>query len=114
MSRSRVISCPAETDLRSSHHYLCAWECGCQCAAGDAAAHRGAVNAKGKTVAVFGTGADVVYPKEHNRLTEQILALGGTLISEFPLGTFAAPQTFPIRNSDHQRSVAGRAGGGSC
>jgi hypothetical protein len=35
MSRSRVISCPAETDLRSSHHYLCAWECGCRCAAGD-------------------------------------------------------------------------------
>ena len=64
----------------------------------DAAAHRGAVNAKGRTVAVFGTGADVVYPREHNRLTEQILAMGGALISEFPLGTFAAPQNFPIRN----------------
>jgi len=64
----------------------------------DAAAHRGAVNAKGKTVAVFGTGVDVVYPKEHNRLTEQILALGGALISEFPMSTFAAPQNFPIRN----------------
>jgi DNA processing protein len=64
----------------------------------DAAAHRGAVNAKGRTVAVFGTGVDVVYPKEHNRLTEQILTLGGALISEFSLGTFAAPQNFPIRN----------------
>ena len=64
----------------------------------DAAAHRGAVNAKGKTIGVFGTGVDVVYPREHNRLTEQILGLGGALISEFPLGTFAAPQNFPIRN----------------
>jgi DNA processing protein len=64
----------------------------------DTAAHRGAVNGKGKTVAVFGTGVDVVYPKENSRLADQILSLGGALISEFPLGTFAAPQNFPIRN----------------
>jgi len=64
----------------------------------DAAAHRGAIAAKGKTVAVFGTGVDVTYPKENSRLTEQILALGGALISEFPMGTFPAPQNFPIRN----------------
>ena len=64
----------------------------------DTAAHRGAIAAKGKTVAVFGTGVDVLYPKENTRLAEQILALGGALISEFPLGTFAAPQNFPIRN----------------
>jgi DNA processing protein len=64
----------------------------------DTAAHRGAVSAKGKTVAVFGTGVDVLYPKENSRLAEQILNLGGALISEFPLGTFAAPQNFPIRN----------------
>ena len=64
----------------------------------DAAAHRGAINAKGKTVAVFGTGVDVLYPKENTRLTEQMLALGGALISEFPMNTFAAPQNFPIRN----------------
>lgn len=64
----------------------------------DTAAHRGAINAKGKTVAVFGTGVDVPYPKENTRLSEQIVALGGALISEFPLGTFAAPQNFPIRN----------------
>ena len=64
----------------------------------DTAAHRGAVNAKGKTVAVFGTGVDVIYPKENSRLTEQVLACGGALISEFPLQTFAAPQNFPIRN----------------
>jgi DNA processing protein len=64
----------------------------------DTASHRGAIAAKGKTLAVFGTGVDVIYPKENSRLAEQILALGGALISEFPLGTFAAPQNFPIRN----------------
>ena len=64
----------------------------------DAAAHRGAIAARGKTVAVFGTGVDIVYPKENTRLSEQMLALGGALISEFPMNTFAAPQNFPIRN----------------
>jgi DNA processing protein len=64
----------------------------------DTAAHRGAVSAKGKTIAVFGTGVDVLYPKENSRLAEQILSTGGALVSEFPLGTFAAPQNFPIRN----------------
>jgi DNA processing protein len=64
----------------------------------DTAGHRGAIAAKGKTVAVWGTGVDVVYPKENSRLTEQILSLGGAVISEFPMGTFPAPQNFPIRN----------------
>ena len=64
----------------------------------DTASHRGALAGRGKTVAVFGTGVDVVYPKENSRLADQILASGGALISEFPLGTFAAPQNFPIRN----------------
>jgi DNA processing protein len=64
----------------------------------DTASHRGAISVKGKTIAVFGTGVDVIYPKENSRLSEQILALGGALISEFALGTFAAPQNFPIRN----------------
>ena len=64
----------------------------------DTASHRGAVSSKGKTAAVFGTGVDVVYPKENSRLADQILSLGGALISEFPLATFAAPQNFPIRN----------------
>jgi len=64
----------------------------------DTASHRGAITAKGKTVAVFGTGVDVIYPKENSRLAEQILATGGALISEFAMGTFAAPQNFPIRN----------------
>jgi DNA processing protein len=64
----------------------------------DTAAHRGTIAAKGKTIAVFGTGIDVMYPKENTRLAEQILALEGALVSEFPVGTFAAPQNFPIRN----------------
>ncbi len=63
----------------------------------DAAAHRGAVKG-GKTVAVFGTGVNEIYPKENKRIAESILASGGALISEFPLGSFAAPQNFPIRN----------------
>jgi DNA processing protein len=64
----------------------------------DTAAHRGVVSAKGKTVAVFGTGVDVVYPKENAKLVDQVLGFGGAIVSEFPLQTFAAPQNFPIRN----------------
>ena len=64
----------------------------------DTSAHRGTIAAKGKTIAVFGTGIDVPYPKENTRLSDQILALGGALISEFPIGTFPAPQNCPIRN----------------
>jgi DNA processing protein len=65
----------------------------------DTASHRGAISAKGKTIAVFGTGVDVIYPKENSRLSEQILSLGGALISEFALGTFPAQQNFPVRNA---------------
>ncbi len=64
----------------------------------DTLSHRGAVAAKGRTVAVLGTGIDVMYPKENTRLTEQMLAMGGALITEFPVGTSPAPQNFPIRN----------------
>jgi len=64
----------------------------------DTAGHRGAIATKGKTVAVWGTGVDEAYPKENKKLAEQILALGGAVISEFPIGTFPAPQNFPIRN----------------
>jgi DNA processing protein len=73
----------------------------------DAAAHRGALAGRGKTLAIFGTGVDVVYPRENQRLADQILATGGTLCSEFPMGTFAAPQNFPIRN----RIISGLAMG---
>jgi DNA processing protein len=64
----------------------------------DAAGHRGAIKAKGATVAVFGTGVDVIYPRENKRIADGILETGGALVSEFPLETFAAPQNFPIRN----------------
>jgi DNA processing protein len=49
-------------------------------------------------VAVWGTGIDVIYPKENKKLAEQIVAQGGAIVSEFALGTFPAPQNFPIRN----------------
>jgi len=64
----------------------------------DTHAHKGALEAKGKTVAVWGTGIDVIYPKENKRLAEDILQGGGAIVSEYPLGTFPAPQNFPIRN----------------
>jgi DNA processing protein len=64
----------------------------------DTCAHKGALDAGGATVAVWGTGIDVIYPKENKRLAEQIVAQGGAVVSEFPLGTFPAPQNFPIRN----------------
>lgn len=64
----------------------------------DSAAHKGALAAKKPTIAIWGTGVDVVYPKENKSLAEQIVAGGGAIISEYPLGTFPAPQNFPKRN----------------
>ena len=64
----------------------------------DTAAHRGALNAHGQTVAIWGTGIDEVYPKENRKIADQILETGGAIITEFPLGTFPAPQNFPVRN----------------
>jgi DNA processing protein len=64
----------------------------------DTAAHRGALAASGSTVAVWGTGVDVIYPKENKALAENILVAGGAIISEYRLGTFPAPQNFPKRN----------------
>jgi len=64
----------------------------------DTAAHRGAVHARGRTVAVFGTAVDVIYPRENAKLADQILELGGALVSEFPMGIGPKPENFPIRN----------------
>ena len=64
----------------------------------DTCAHKGALAARMPTVAVWGTGIDVVYPKENRKLAENILDLGGAIVSEVPMGTFPAPQNFPRRN----------------
>jgi DNA processing protein len=64
----------------------------------DSSAHKGALAARRPTVAVWGTGVDVVYPKENKKLAEDILATGGAIVSELPMGTFPAPQNFPRRN----------------
>jgi DNA processing protein len=64
----------------------------------DSSAHKGALAARMPTIAVWGTGIDVVYPKENRKLAADILELGGTIISEVPIGTFPAPQNFPRRN----------------
>ena len=64
----------------------------------DSCAHKGALAARMPTLAVWGTGIDVVYPKENKKLAEEILALGGAIVSEVPMGTFPAPQNFPRRN----------------
>jgi len=64
----------------------------------DSAAHKGALAARMPTLAVWGTGIDVVYPKENHKLAEEILATGGAIVSELPMGTFPAPQNFPRRN----------------
>jgi DNA processing protein len=69
----------------------------------DSSAHKGALEAPaGMTVGVLGCGVDVIYPKENRKLFAQMLERGA-IISEFPLGTFPAPQNFPIRN----RVIAG-------
>ncbi len=64
----------------------------------DAAAHEGALDAGGVTVAVLGTGVDVTYPVRHARLFQQIEARGA-LVSQFPLGTQPLPGRFPVRNA---------------
>src|SRR5207244_4941686 len=64
----------------------------------DAAAHRGALNTGGVTVAVMGTGVDVIYPSAHTVLDEAILKAGGALVSQFPDGTAPRRHHFPARN----------------
>lgn len=63
----------------------------------DSAAHRGALEGRGKSIAVLGSGIDVIYPRENRKLAEEILK-DGAILSEFPVGSFPAPQNFPIRN----------------
>ena len=63
----------------------------------DGAAHRGALKSNGATIAVVGTGLDIVYPARHRELAHKI-AERGLIISEFPLGTPSKAQNFPRRN----------------
>ncbi|SEB00439.1 DNA-processing protein DprA [Paraburkholderia sartisoli] len=72
----------------------------------DAAAHRSALAGPGSTVAVIGTGADVVYPSANHQLAHQIAATG-VIVSEWPLGTPARSAHFPQRN----RLIAGLSSG---
>ena len=64
----------------------------------DGDAHQGALDAHGKTLAVLGCGVDVIYPAEHRKLAEAIIAGGGALISELPIGMQPLAENFPTRN----------------
>ncbi|HTK37802.1 MAG TPA: DNA-processing protein DprA [Pyrinomonadaceae bacterium] len=64
----------------------------------DTAAHRGAIAGGGRTIAVLGTGIDSIYPKENKKLVDEILASGGAVVSQFPLGTPPLKDNFPYRN----------------
>ena len=68
----------------------------------DTAAHRGAIAAGGRTIAVLGAGVDVVYPPENRKFVRNVLERGA-LVSQFPMGTPALPGHFPVRN----RTIAG-------
>jgi DNA processing protein len=71
----------------------------------DAAAHRGALDADGATVAVLGCGIDRDYPAAHAQLAREIVATGGLVVSEYEPGVEPAPWRFPARN----RIIAGLA-----
>lgn len=64
----------------------------------DTAAHRGTIKGNGKTVVVLGSGIDEFYPKRNTELFNRIIASGGAIVSEFPLGTKPVPTNFPRRN----------------
>ncbi len=64
----------------------------------DTYAHKGAIAARGKTIAILGCGLDVIYPPENVELYKQIIINNGAVITEYPLGTLPEKHHFPIRN----------------
>jgi DNA processing protein len=64
----------------------------------DCEAHQGALDGRGKTVAVMGCGIDIIYPPENRKIAEAMIESGGGLMSELPLGTPPIPENFPSRN----------------
>jgi len=64
----------------------------------DTSAHKGALQAKGRTVAVIGCGIDIVYPAENEKLANEIVEKGGAVVTEFPFGVKPDRQNFPMRN----------------
>ena len=64
----------------------------------DSFSHIGALEAKGKTIAVIGSGLDIIYPKENLNLVNRIIKQDGAIISEYPLGTKPDRWHFPARN----------------
>ena len=97
---SRNASVQGEKNAEAFAHGLCGY--GLCIVSGlalgiDGAAHRGALSANGATIAVVGTGLDIVYPAKHRDLAHQIVERG-LIVSEFALGTPSKPQNFPKRN----------------
>lgn len=73
----------------------------------DANAHIGSLNANGKTIGVMGCGLDIVYPKENEKLFNEIIKSGGAVISEYVVGTKPLARNFPRRN----RIISGMSDG---
>lgn len=73
----------------------------------DTEAHKGCLDVQGKTIAILGSGLDNIYPRENVKLTQDIVANGGGIISEFPMGTLPIARNFPVRN----RIISGLSNG---
>lgn len=73
----------------------------------DSISHKATIDAKGKTIAVIGSGLDVIYPYENISLAKEIVKTGGAIISEYPLETKPQKMNFPARN----RIISGLSSG---